>query len=210
MRSGIGPVGPGIARSSASGSRTTGPRTDRPAARASRTTCGGTSRMDGIDASVASRSALNRSVSGAIAAGSKSAGSKPPEAFAVMAGEDSTLARERQSTRFANRCRDAAASARAGVQDGQTHDLAVLVADDDVVVRELAVGRLRRLFELDVEHVCFGVIRRGEEPVRGAQDDRDEVEVGAYVSGGHSCFLRSSAGRRRVTNAVITKPSDAF
>jgi predicted aspartyl protease len=50
------------------------------------------------------------------------------------------------------------ASASAGVQDRQADHLTVLVADDHVVVRELAVGGARGFLELDVQDVGLRVV----------------------------------------------------
>ena len=51
-------------------------------------------------------------------------------------------------------------SAFAGVQDGQTDNIAVLVSHDDIVVGNFAVGGVARLFKVDIEDVGFSVVPR--------------------------------------------------
>src|SRR5262245_33903751 len=80
MRNEIGPPGPSIVRSLALGDRMIGPRGPLPSALALRTACGVCRWVGVILAYIASSSALKAAVSGVIASGRNTAGSK------VMAG----------------------------------------------------------------------------------------------------------------------------
>src|SRR4051812_43577263 len=71
-------------------------------------------------------------------------------------------------------------SSLAGVQDGQADNFLVFVANDDVVVGEFAVGGRAGLFEVDVEHICLGVIRRPEVAARRSQHEGRELDVTFY------------------------------
>ena len=54
----------------------------------------------------------------------------------------------------------------AGVENRQPHDGRSFVTDDDVVIGEFAVGRMARLFEIDVQHVGLRVIGRPQVSLR--------------------------------------------
>ena len=73
----------------------------------------------------------------------------------------------------------------AGVQNGQANDLVVLIADDNVVVRQLAVRGDRGFLEVDVQHIRFRVVGGPEEAVRRLKHRWDELDVILYGRGGH-------------------------
>src|SRR5688572_14963761 len=99
------------------------------------------------------------------------------------------------------------AVASAGAQDSQANDFIALEPDDDVVVGQLAIGGMGRLFEVHVQDIGLGVIGGPEVSVGGRHDAGGKREVVRGHYGGHSCLLRFSDASRRVTKAVMMNPS---
>ena len=77
----------------------------------------------------------------------------------------------------------------AGAQDRETDDFLSLVANDDIVIGQLAIRGVARLFEINVKRVGFLVIRRLEIALRRSPYRRDQFQVILYVGYGHRCSL---------------------
>ena len=64
-----------------------------------------------------------------------------------------------------------------GVKNGEPDDLVTLVANDDVVVGQLAVGCVSGLPEVDVQHVGLAVIVQPNGAIRTLRHRRDQADV---------------------------------
>ncbi len=83
----------------------------------------------------------------------------------------------------------------AGVKDGEADDLIALVADDHVVVCDLAVGGMTGFLEADVEGVRLFVIGRPEIAVRRVPDDGSELQILLRVYHGRSIMAIAASDR---------------
>ena len=95
------------------------------------------------------------------------------------------------------------------MQDGQADDFISFIPDNYIFIGQLAVGRMARLFEIDVEGVGLGVVRRPEVALGRLLDRRDQLQVILDVRYGHSCLFpfaapaqRAWGGDRFVTHCV--------
>src|SRR6266540_3283363 len=93
------------------------------------------------------------------------------------------------------------------MQDGEPNDLVTLVANDHIIICELAVRCLTRLLKVNVQDICLSIVRRPKRALRSLFYNREEFQVFLNIRYGHTCFLFSKDRSRRVKNAVITKPS---
>jgi hypothetical protein len=96
------------------------------------------------------------------------------------------------------------------MQHRQADHFIALVPHDDIVLGQLTVGGVTRLFEVDIEDIRLGIIGRPEIFSWRIFQERNDLQVFLNFDQGHSCILilqYGNSARQKSCNdkAIITE-----